>query len=524
MSETATFGSVDVNIVASTERTMSTPDRDTPFRLLVLGDFSGRAKNPSASVIAKMLPKPLTVDRDNFDAVMSKLNVSVRLPLGDARQTSIDIEFRQLEDFHPDRIFETLEVFELLRRTRQRLTDAKTFPDAAVEVRGWSDVSFVDDDAKEALDSYSKLPTNALAPDAPAAGGLLDYMIEESEERPRPESPAGIAPEWNEMLRDLVKPHLVSIDLDKQEELVASVDNCIGGLMRMILHHPGFQALESAWRALHFLVSRLETDSELKVFLLDVSKDELAADLTTEDLRATNCYQLFVEQSAETLGGEPWALFAGNYDFNMTHDDAVLLGRVAKVSRAARAPFIAGASPQILGCDSLAQTPDSREWHRPIDANSETWDTLRKLPEAEYLGLVLPRFLLRLPYGENTEATEQFSFEETTKAFTHENYLWGNPTFACAYLLASSFSESGWDLRPGQLLDVEDLPLHVYEEGDESQLKPCAETVLTERAAEAILDCGLMPLLSFKNEDRARLAGFQSLADPPASLAGRWQS
>ncbi|MDQ3686627.1 MAG: type VI secretion system contractile sheath large subunit, partial [Acidobacteriota bacterium] len=368
-------------------------------------------------------------------------------------------------------------------------------------------------------------PTNALAPDAPAVGGLLDYLIEESESRPRPQSPAGIAPEWNEMLRDLVKPHLVSIDLDEQEGLVASVDNCIGGLMRMILHHPDFQALEAAWRAVHFLVSRLETDSELKVFLLDVSKDELTADLTTEDLRATNCYQLFVEQSAETLGGEPWALFAGNYVFDSTRDGAVLLGRIGKVARAARAPFIAGASPQILGCDSLAQIPDPREWRRRADdSDSETWNALRKLPEAEYLGLALPRFLLRLPYGESTEQTEQFSFEETTEAFTHENYLWGNPTFACAYLLAQSFSESGWDLRPGQLLDVEDLPLHVYEEGGESQLKPCAETVLTERAAEAILDRGLMPLLSFKNEDRARLAGFRSLATPPTSLAGRWQS
>ncbi len=191
---------------------------------------------------------------------------------------------------------------------------------------------------------------------------------------------------------------------------------------------------------------------------------------------------------------------------------------------AAGAPFIAAASDRLLGCESLAQTPDPREWRRPADAEgSRVWEALRKLPEASYLGLALPRFLLRLPYGADTVPTETFEFEEMEEIPKHEQYLWGNPSFACVCLLAQTFSESGWDIRHGIIQDIEDLPLHVYEEQGESLTKPCAEVVLTERAAEKILDKGIMPLLSFKNQDKIRVARFQSLADPPTYLAGRWR-
>ncbi|MCG7851480.1 MAG: type VI secretion system contractile sheath large subunit, partial [Methanosarcinaceae archaeon] len=113
-------------------------------------------------------------------------------------------------------------------------------------------------------------------------------------------------------------------------------------------------------------------------------------------------------------------------------------------------------------------------------------------------------------------------FEEMTDDPNHDHYLWGNPSFACVYLLAQAFSQYGWDLRPGVIQDIEGLPLHVYKQQDESQVKPCAEVVLTERAAEIMLDKGLMPLLSMRNQDTVRLARFQSLADPLTHLAGPW--
>ena len=294
--------------------------------------------------------------------------------------------------------------------------------------------------------------------------------------------------------------------------------------MQTILHHPDFQAIESAWRALRFLVYRLETDALLKVYLLDISKDELAADLSaSDDLETTGTYRLFVEQATGIPGGEPWAVLAGNYTFDKTRDDAEILGRMAIIARLAGASFITAADDHFLGCDSLADTPDSDDWKRSVDAEDrQAWEALRGFPDVTYLGLVLPRFLLRLPYGEASDPVDYFDFEEMLEGSVHANYLWGNPSFACALLLAQAFGRYGWNLRPGVIQDIESLPLHVYKKQGESVIKPCAEVVFTEKSMEKILNFGLMPLLSFKNRDMIRLARFQSIADPLTQLSGPW--
>ena len=155
---------------------------------------------------------------------------------------------------------------------------------------------------------------------------------------------------------------------------------------------------------------------------------------------------------------------------------------------------------------------------------SGSWAELRRRPEADSVALALPRFLLRLPYGKKTLPPESFDFEEFTELPVHEDYLWGNPAFAVALLLAQSFSEAGWEMRPGTTSEIDRLPLHVSGRAGESVSTPCSEALLTEDAVEGILDAGLMPLVSFKDQDRVRLGRFQSIADPPRGLAGRWSN
>jgi len=146
---------------------------------------------------------------------------------------------------------------------------------------------------------------------------------------------------------------------------------------------------------------------------------------------------------------------------------------------------------------------------------------VRKLPQAHWIGLAMPRWLLRLPYGKDTAPIERFAFEEMPE-HRHEEYLWGNAAFACLCLLAEAFGEAGWEMRPGSVRDLEGLPLHVYKEDGETKVQPCAEVLMTEQTAEALLDNGIMPLVSFKDRDCVRLLRFQSIADPPAGLSGRW--
>jgi type VI secretion system protein ImpC len=502
MARPSSFAQVEIE-TGTRSALIERPEEDAPFHIAILGDFSGRENR--GLVDARLQGRrPALIDRDNFDDVLAEIAPELHLPLGGPAGPRIPVRFRELDDFHPDRIFERLTIFQALRETRERLHDPARYDSAAAQVRSWSGKP----------SSLSTSPQAALPPASTPMGSgfsareLFEQALSATESRTGVR-PARALDDFQSLLRDIVAPYVEPKPDPQKPELVAQVDAAVSGQMRALLHHADFQALEAAWRAVFFLVRRLSTDLNLKVYLLDVAKPELAADLVAT-------YERLIQAAPS---GEPWAVLVGNYTFDQTDEDAQLLGRMAAVARQATAPFLAAASPRVLGCGCLAATPEPRQW---LPSASESWDALRRLPQARWLGLALPRFLLRLPYGKQTDATERFAFEEFGRASGHEDYLWANAAFACAYLLGQAFSESGWDLRPGEVSEISGLPLHVYRADGESHLKPCNETQLSEHAAEAILDCGLMPLISARGSDSVRLVRFQSLADPMAPLSGRW--
>ena len=503
-----TGGKIDVNLVSEMAGSRPVADPETPFRVAVLGDFSGRGDRRVVETGGALSNRRVyQIDRDNFSEVMSQLKVEILLPILGKDSPPIIFRAADLDDFHPDRLFEKLEVFDALRESRQSLKDPAAFATVT----------------KNFEEPVERLEPPALTRASGTTGDLLEQILEASQDK----SPKGASrppSELDDFVQQIVKPHIVSKPHPMQAELIAKVDAAIGELMRRILHHPNFQDIEAAWRGVYFLVSQLETDENLKLFLIDISKAELAADLLAADeITAAGVYKLLVKQTAETSDSEPWAALAGNFTFDRTREDAALLSRLAKLARATGAPFIAAAHPHLLGCDSLAETPDPDDWKPTTDNETrEAWAALRKLPEASSLGLALPRFLLRLPYGKDTEPVERLDFEEMEATPRHEQYLWSNPSFACVFLLAQAFSESGWNFQPGVIQDISGLPVHIYKQQSESRAKPCAEVVLTQRAAEAMLNQGLMPLLSFVHQDIVRLARFQSLAEPLTPLLGRW--
>jgi type VI secretion system protein ImpC len=128
------------------------------------------------------------------------------------------------------------------------------------------------------------------------------------------------------------------------------------------------------------------------------------------------------------------------------------------------------------------------------------WAELRAIPEASYLGLALPRFLLRLPYGARASAIDSFPFEEMPAAPVHAHFLWGNPALAFLTLLTA-----------GGALNLEGVPIHTYEHEGELQMTPCAEVWMTETQVLSLIDLGMMPLVSFRDSDRVRLAGFRAI-------------
>ena len=533
MGEEFSLADVEGELVATMGQTNAQRIEERPFCVLLPGDWSGRANRRLFASSAELAEwRPLLVDRDSVDSVMQRLGVSLSLSLKNYEKKPLKIDFNELQDFHPDRLCERLEIFENLRRTRARLSNPKTFAAAAAEIRGWSGSNATDEsDRVKNRPAQQKPPREAAKP---TGGGLLDQILEGTSTDASSDEASQMYPAVSSEIAELAKaaaePYLApDIEAD-QNQLIASIDERMASDLRAILHNADFQALEAAWRALDFLTSRLDTGTELKLYLLDISADEFKADLRSQnDFRATALYKLLVEDTVGTPGGMPWAVVAGNYTFDFAGGDPGLIERLSLIAKESGAPFIAAATPQLLGCNSLVETPDPDDWQDSLESQVEQWwNSLRSTPSATYIGLALPRFLLRLPYGKKTEPIEEFDFEEMPtgeelgeqRLAGHESYLWGNPAFAIAFLLSKGFSEDGWRFRPSDSLEIEGLPLHIYESGGSSEIKPCAEVLLTVRAAKKIIDRGLMPLLSMKDTDTVRLGIFQSIAC--TQLAGPW--
>jgi type VI secretion system protein ImpC len=500
MPKPSPFASMKLDINAGTDRSPAKPASEAPFRILLLGDFSGRANRGAPAPPSR---EPVVIDRDNFDQVLANMGAELHLG-GGQHGPRMALRFQELEDFHPDQIYEKIELFQTLRETRHKLGNPSTFAEAAAAVKGWAEMP-----ATPPLAMPPPRPERSAVPPDPAAlagGSLLESVLDVTESRL---SPAERRPEeLQAFIEQAVAPHVVPRQDPQLSELVAQVDAATGKLMCAILHHKDFQALEAAWRGVFFLVRGLETGTHLKLYLLDISKAELAADLNSSaDLRDSEMHRLLGEEAVKALGAQPWAMAAGNFTFSRTEADIETLGRLAELMRVAGAPFLAEVDP--------AGDADSSETARH-------WRSLRHSPAASWLGLALPRFLLRLPYGRETAPVESFAFEEMPGTPDHQKYLWGNPAFACVYLLGQAFSSDGWNLRPGVHEEIGGLPLHLYEMGGEKRLKPCAELLMTDSDVEWILEQGLMPLVSLKNEDAVRLRRFQSIAEPLAPLSGRW--
>lgn len=475
---------------------------EPPFRMLVLGDWAGDGERKPFSE-----RRPIEIDRDDFDDVMKRLGVVLEL---DYNGEPLRLEFNELDDFHPDKIFQSVPLFEELRDLRRRLRQESTFNSAAREVRSM----FGSPETTEPSGASSE-PVEVPADDLlgailakPSGGAAV----------PKPKPSSDLA----RLVSDLVRPHLVEVDEGEQAQLTEAVDAATSGLMRGILHDRRFQELEAAWRGLFFLVRRTETSTDLKIFLLDATKDELTEDLkSSENLSGTTYYRHFVREAVEAPGGDPFALALGDYAFEGSIDDIATLIRVAKISAKANAPFISHMRPDVFGVHSLAGQPDAAAWKLADDSTgSKLWLALRDQSEAVYLGMVMPRFLARLPYGRETEPLDMFDFEEFDATPEHDNYLWTNGCFAAGQLLAESFAASRWDMGRALKQDIEGLPVHVYKDGTETVYKPCGEVLLNDNAMQKLMDFGFMPLVTYKNSDRVKLARFHSIAD--TALKGMW--
>ena len=460
-----------------------------PMRILVMGDFSGRAETT--------LGAPRRVDIDNFEQLLAQLAPRVQVALDGAPHS---FSFSELDDFHPDQLYQKSDAFEALRGQRQRLRNPATFAAAAAGLQHGGATAPADDFASLLGGQVRNVGASAATP----AGGL---------------------PSIDQLIRQIVGAMPAGPD-PRQSEYVAAVDAVIGQRMRAVLHAPQFQALEASWRGLRQLVTGLELGQELQLYILDAGKAALQADIAAAEgkLETAALHKLLVEQPRTGADAAPWSVLCGAYSFGPGETDMALLAALGELAARAHAPFIANAADTLAGAASLAATPDASDWQGLDTDAAARWQALRSSPQAGWLGLALPRVLLRLPYGKATDSIEQFGFEEAEAGHAHEHYLWGHACLAVALLLGRAFEDSAWDMSPGDVQDLEDLPAHIVRRDGEAHMQACAEAFLTERAATTLLEHGLMPLLSYKNRNAARLLRCQSVSSPARALSGAWNA
>ena len=317
--------------------------------------------------------------------------------------------------------------------------------------------------------------------------------------------------------------NLVSPDAVRTIEAIkAAIDQRLTEQINQILHHEEFQKLESAWRGLHHLVNNTETDDMLKIKVLNISKKELAKTLGKYKGARWDTSPIFKKiygAEYDRLGGEPYGCLVGDYYFDHSAPDVELLGEIAKNAAAAHAPFITGASSSVMQMDSWAELSGPADLAKKFrDADYAAWRSLRESDDSRYIGLAMPRFLARLPYGAKTDPVEEFDFEEEADGTDAGKYAWANSAYAMAANINRAFKHYGWCSRIRGVESggaVEGLPVHTFPTDDGGVDMKCpTEIGIGDRREKELADLGFMPLIHRKNSDFAAFIGAQSLQKP----------
>ena len=230
-------------------------------------------------------------------------------------------------------------------------------------------------------------------------------------------------------------------------------------------------------------------------------------------------FKRIYEEEYGQFGGEPFGCLVGDYYFDHSAPDVELLQGLEKISAAAHAPFISGASPEVMQMESWQELANPRDLSK-IFQNTEyaPWRSLRESDDSRYVGLALPRFLSRLPYGAKTNPVDEFDFEEDTEGADHNKYTWANAAYAMAVNINRSFKHYGWctsirGVESGGI--VENLPCHTFPTDDGGVDMKCpTEIAISDRREAELASLGFMPLVHRKNSDLAAFIGAQSLHQP----------
>lgn len=483
----AAFGQIpaDAPVIGRAER--------GTFRIAVFGDFSGRAvsdRTEDSDAIAER--RAAKLDIDTLDDVIESFATTLVLPIG-RDGDGVAVPLSSFDDLHPDELYANVDMFQSLSTLKQRLATGSLADGALKDLQDWG----------ARFNRPVTLPKRSAGTSVRADIRISDFQALIGGGRQRNASKA------DDLIARVVGPYVLQSPDAGIDAMRTAVDEALSGAMRIVLHHPDFQALEAQWRSLDFLARSIETDDEVTLVAFDLSAGELAADLAaSEDLSQSGLFRLLA-RTCGTTGG--FSAMFGLYEFEDTPPHAELLGRLSRIAEHAGAPFVTALSNRSIDVALKDRHPLAKR----------SWDQLARLSSARYLGLAAPRFMLRQPYGRTSDPISAFRFDEFSRREGLRGFLWANPALLVAVLMARTYAEDGQTMKLGRVMTLGDIPFYWVNDryGDQVAL-PCTERNLAVRGLEAVARRHIMPVLWMKGRDQIRLGAFQSVAGAP--LAGPW--
>jgi type VI secretion system protein ImpC len=520
--------SYDVEIGAAIEK------RELPFVVGILADLSGQPSEPLPRLRDR---KFVSIDVDNFDSVMGAMrphlafNVACKLTEEDIR-LKVDLQFRGLEDFEPQNVVRQVMPLRALLDLRTKLADLRGTLDTNDRFEAVLIETFSDPDRMEAIRMELEVWRGTRIPEPQpeeansalvTVGSPLWALLDQANLR----LDAAGRERTLDILRTFMEEVLnrqVVVQRDAQRMIdsrIAEIDQLLSLQTREILHSQEFQRLEASWRALAYLVRNTETSPALKIKVLNASKKELLRDLQkAAEFDQSALFKKVYEEEFGVFGGEPFAVLVGDFEFSRNPEEIELLAGLTQIAASAHAPFLAAAAPGLFNLESFRELGVPRDLAKIFDSTDYArWRAFRYSEDARYATLVVPRMLMRMPYGRDGVAVADFDFDEGIDGTDHNLYLWASGAFGLATRLTKAFAVYGWSaairgVEGGGV--VADLPVHTYQtdEGDFA-IKCPTEIAITDRREKELSDLGFVPLVHCKGTDFACFFSAQTCGKPP---------
>lgn len=353
------------------------------------------------------------------------------------------------------------------------------------------------------------------------APSLLDQVVAAT--RPQSDREKDSARDYfSQFLAQVVQPgQVVSKDVEQNIKFwISQLDQKLSAQLNEVMHAPEFQRLESTWRGLKYLVSKSETGESLKIRVLNATKKDLLKDLEkASEFDQSALFKKVYEEEYGQLGGQPYGMLVGDYEFGRSPEDVSLIKMISNVAASAHAPFVSAAAPSIMNMERFTELANPRDLAKIFEGvEYASWKSFRESEDSRYVALTLPHVLARLPYGAKTKPVEEFNFEEDVDGRDHDKYLWMNAAWAYAARITDAYSKDGWFMRTRGVEGggkVEDLPVHTFPTDDgDTAMKTPTEIAISDRREFELSNLGFLPLLHSKGRDFAVFMGAQSAQKP----------